>query len=91
MKKSGVPPDESKNRDGKTEQLLPIGDGFDGDKASRGAFDGVLEEASGLQIGFRVDDVIQTPILDPFEANLRYSSPLMVQKKLGTLVLRLKN
>lgn len=91
MKESWVPPDESNNRDGEAEQLLPIGDGFGGDEASRGALNGVLKEASGLQISLRVDDVIETPILNPFETNLRYSSPLMVQKKLGALVSRLKN
>ena len=70
---------------------MPVGDGFGSDKASRGALNGVLEKASGLQIGLRVNDVIETPILNPFKTNLGYSSPLMVQKKLGALASILKN
>lgn len=91
MKESWIPPDESKNRDGEAEKLWPIGDGFSSDEASRRAVNGVLEEGSGLQIGLRVDDVIETPILDPFEANLRNSSALKVQKRIRAQEWRWKN
>lgn len=77
MKDSWVPSHEPENRDGEAQKLLPIGEGLGCEEAFRGPFNGVFEKTSGFELGFLVDYVVKASVLDPFEADFGYASPLM--------------
>lgn len=70
VEESGVPAKEAENGDGEAEELLLVGEESRGEIAVGAAMDGVLEEAGSFEIGLRVDDVVEAPVLRPFEADL---------------------
>lgn len=79
-----IPAQEAENRDGESEEFLPIGDGFRGEETGGRSLYGVFENASCFEIGLGINDVIEVLVLNPFQSHLCYSthsSPLLMLMK----------
>lgn len=69
LEKRGVPPHKAHSGDGEAQQLLRIQERFRGQISGGGADYGVLDEASGFNVGLDVDDVVERSVLDPFQSD----------------------